>query len=60
MPPFTAKRWFFRHFDTGGEFILDSKSVSRAVASVALAKDLLRKARSLPLAILIRRQNRVW
>jgi hypothetical protein len=43
--------------DTAGEFIWDSESVPRAVASVALAKDLPRKPRSLPLAVLIRQQN---
>jgi hypothetical protein len=39
-----------------GNFIAVSKSVPRAVASVALAKNSLRKSRSLPLAVLIRRQ----
>ncbi len=45
-------------WDAAGEFVLDSKSVPRAVASVALAKDLRRKSRSLPLAVLIRQQYR--
>jgi hypothetical protein len=46
----------FGCLDTVGEFSLDSESVPRAVASVALAKDLSRKSRSLPLALLIRQQ----
>jgi hypothetical protein len=49
----------FTKLDTVGEFILDSESVPRAVASVALAKDLPRKSRSLPLAVLIRQQYQI-
>jgi hypothetical protein len=43
--------------DTDGEFSLGAESVPRAVASVVPEVGLLRKRRSLPLAVLICRQN---